>query len=324
MKRFRYGVQTAFARAASAVLPCAPFAVVRVAGAVFGWLIYRLGSVPRRIARANLDLAFGDTKTLAEKKWIARRSMQSIATTILTLFWMSRPSRKRLERLADLDEESLAKLREAIARGKGVVLATLHYGNWELLAVYGGVVGLPFRIVVEEMRNAPLEAELFRLRSVTGNQIVAQRGAALKLLKALRRGEVATLLTDQNAPEGGGGDWLEFFGVPAFSNNIAAALAVRTGAALFSCHATPLPGGRFRLVYGPEIPYTVTGDYEADVRRISQQCMTHFEELIREHPEFWLWGYKRWKHRRDLGDNRYPFYTSGAVLPTRKPTSASA
>jgi KDO2-lipid IV(A) lauroyltransferase len=315
-------MQTALARAATVVLPCLPYSAVRAIARCFGWLAYRLDSGARQISLANLDVVFSDAMPRAEKERIACRSMQSLAATILTLFWSRGQSRERLDKIVELDAECLARFREALARGKGVVYATLHYGNWELLALAGGHYGMPLQIVAETMRNEAVGRLIARLRAGTGNHMIPQRGAAPKLLRAVRHGEAAVLLIDQNAPEEGGGEWLEFFGLPAFNNVLAAALAVRTGAALFSCHAMPLPNGQVRLVYGPEIPYTVTGDYDADVRRVSQQCLAHFEELIRAQPEFWLWSYKRWKHRRDAGDTRYPFYTSPGVLPTRKTTSA--
>ena len=322
-KRFRYGLQTTVVRALSLVLPWLPFVVVRLMGWCVGTLVYYVGIVPRRIALANLDVAFGNTKSFLKKRRIARRSMQSAATTILTLFWTARAPHQaahgpRLDRIVDVDRESLETMRSEMLNGRGIVIATLHYGNWELLAIYGGYTGLPLQIVAEEMRNTDLEMELRRLRSMTDNQMISQRNAGLKLLKAIRRGEAASLLIDQNAPEETGGDWFEFFGLPSFCTNVAAALAVRTGAKIFSSHATPLRNGKVRLVYGPEIPYTLTGDTEADIRRINQQCIAHFEELIRAHPEYWLWAYKRWKHRRDLNDDRYPFYTSDAVLSLRK------
>lgn len=331
-KRFRYALETAGFRLLICLLPCLSFRGLQGLARGLGSLAYRVAGKPRRIALANLDVAFGHTKPLAEKERIARCSMQNLATTILTLFWSARQTPKELHAVVEPDAENLDFARQVVARGKGVVCATLHYGNWELLSLATGNYGFPVHIVAEFSRNAALAELIHGLRSRTGNRIIAQRGAAPKLLRALRKGEVVVLIIDQNAPEEGGGEWLEFFGLPAFNNVIAAALAIRTGAALCSCHTVPMPDGRVRVVYGPEIPYTVTDDYEADVRRVSQQCLDHFEQLIRQQPGFWLWTYKRWKHRRDLGDTRYPFYTSEGVLPlpsrankqTNAPQSSSA
>lgn len=319
-KRFRCGLESALARLAATFVPMLPYQVMRQMAYGLGWCAYFLDGRSRRISLANLDLAFGDSKSPRDKARIARHSMQNFAATLLTLFWSSRLTNPQLAALVEVDTDGLRHLRQRLAAGRGAVVVTPHYGNWELLLLHGAASGLPLRVITEARRNQAVEALITCLRSRSGARIIPQRGAALKLLKALRRGECVILITDHNPPEEGGGEWLEFFGVPAFSNNIAAALALRTGAPLFACHSLPLPDGRVRLIYGPEIPYTITGDDHADIRRISQQCLDHFEKIIRENPDHWLWFYKRWKHRKDITPARYPFYTSTEPLslPSRR------
>jgi KDO2-lipid IV(A) lauroyltransferase len=309
-KRFRYRVGTILVRAFRAILPRLPYSMlVRLAHGI-GWLAYQLAATPRRIALANLDLVFGDTKTRAEKELIACRSMQNLTSTLLSLFWSERLRQENLDQVVVIDPDNLRFAKELLSRGNGGICASFHYGNWELHGIISGMLGIRLHIAADTIRNKTIEETVTQLRSRTGNRIIQQRGAAGKLIKALRQNECAVLLIDQNAPEDGGGMWMEFFGVPVFNNITAAGFALHTGAPIMTGVARPMPDGRLQLIFGPEIPYVVTGDREADLRRISQDCLRHCEKLIREHPEFWIWSYKRWKHRRDYGDNRYPFYTS--------------
>ncbi|MCX7887680.1 MAG: hypothetical protein N3B01_10580 [Verrucomicrobiae bacterium] len=313
-KRLRYALEAAAFRFCTCIISRLPYRAILILAKAGGFCAYHLATRPRRIALANLDVAFGNTKSPTEKKEIARRSMQNFATTMLSLMWTKRRALEKLNQVVEIAAEDLARAREVLSRGRGVVCVTLHYGNWELLALAAGAQGFPLHIVTETLRNRSLENQVTQLRSSTGNRIVPQQGAVKKLLRVLRKGEAVALIIDQNPPEEGGGEWLEFFGLPAFSNVAAAALALRTGAPVFACHAVPLPNGRIKIAYGPEIPYTPTGNNDTDQKRLSQQCLRHFEELIRQRPELWLWCYKRWKHRRDADDSRYPFYTSPAVL----------
>lgn len=309
-KRFRYEVGTFLVRVLRAILPRLLYSMlVRLARGI-GWLAYRLAAKPRHISLANLDLVFGDTKTRAEKERIACRSMQNLALTLLSLFWSEHLRQDNLDRVVVINPDNLRDAKEVLRRGKGIICASLHYGNWELLALVLGMLGIRLHIVADTIRNKSIEETVTQLRSRTGNRIIQQRGAAGKLIKALRQNECAVMLIDQNAPEEGGGMWMDFFGVPVFNNVTAAGFALHTGAPILTGIAKPTPDGRLQLIFGPEIPYVVTGDREADLRRISQDCLRHCEKLIREEPEFWIWSYKRWKHRRDYGDNRYPFYTS--------------
>ena len=88
-----------------------------------------------------------------------------------------------------------------------------------------------------------------------------------------------------------------------------AALALHTGAAIVPGVAHPLPDGRCRIVYGPEIAYQATGDYDTDVRAINQQCLRFCEDVIRQQPEHWMWSYKRWKFLPEERRDGYPFYS---------------
>lgn len=314
-KRFRYQLEAIVVGTLAWLMPRLSYDTVRRLGAALGYLGYFLLAKQRRIARANLDVAFGDTKSPAEKKRIAHISFQTFGATLFKLFWAPRFDHEQLGKIVEANLDRLKCIHELQSRGKGVFWLTLHFGDWELLSLATGLYGMRLNVVTETMRNQALERVFVRLRSVTGHCIVPQRSAALKIYKALKRGETVAVLTDLNAPEETGGLWLEFFGVPVFNNASVAALALRSGAAIIGCYAYPLPDGRLKIVYGPEIAYTPTGDYETDLRTISQQCLTFCENTIREHPEFWLWSYKRWKHRKDYGDARYPFYTSPEPLP---------
>ena len=323
-KLFRYQLEAVMVETLAWLMPRLSYGVVRRLGSGLGCLGYYLLAQQRRIARANLDVAFGDTKSPKEKERISRLSFQNFGATLFKLFWGPSFNHEKLGKLVEANVDRLLCIHELQTRGKGVFFLTLHFGDWELLSLATGLYGMPLNVVTETMRNTALERVFARLRTVTGHRIVPQRSAGLKIYKALKRGETVAVLTDLNAPEETGGLWLEFFGLPVFNNASVAALALRSGAAIIGCYAYPLPDGRLQAVYGPEIAYTPTDDYETDIRTISQQCLTFAEDIIREHPEFWLWSYKRWKHRRDAGDTRYPFYTSSAVLPARKSTQVSA
>ena len=313
-KRLRFRLETFGARSiAWMTLRLSRRSVGQLARAV-GWLGYYLLPMPRRIALANLAVAFGSTKTRLEKQRVARASSQNFAATILTHFWAPRLTRDTLGQFADVDAEGLKLVRDLCAKGRGIIFVTLHYGDWELLGLATGFYGFDLTVVTKTMRNAGLETIFSRLRAQSGNHIISSRHAGAKLLKALRRGHCVALLIDQHVGPRGGGLWCDFFGVPVLTTSLMARLALHSGAAIVGCVAHPLPDGRSRMVYGPEIRCEPTGDDEADVRSITQQCLQYCERTIRERPEPWLWSYKRWKVRPHQEPGRYPFY-SRPLLP---------
>jgi KDO2-lipid IV(A) lauroyltransferase len=308
-KRLRFRLETALARTLSWLVPKFSRRTVQRAGRALGWLAFYLSAQSRRVALANLDIAFGGAKSRAEKLRIARASMQSAAATLLCLFWAPRLTRENLAQFAEVDEQSLRRVRQIAARGAGIIFITPHFGDWELLGLATGFYGIQLTVVQEAEQNVALEEIFARLRAVSGHRIVPNRYAAATLLKTLKRGGSIALLIDLNSTPNRGGMWLEFFGLPVFGIAAAGALAMRTGAAIVPGIAQPLPDGRTRIVYGPELDYQLTGNDEADARAINQQCLSFCEQLIRSAPEHWLWSYKRWKFLPAEQRAGYPFYS---------------
>jgi Kdo2-lipid IVA lauroyltransferase/acyltransferase len=308
-KRLRHRFEAAVLRTLAWLVPKFPRRFVRRVGAALGALVYRLSPTLRRVSLENLEVAFGDTMTCAEKLRIARASLQNVGATFLGLFWAPRLTREDLELIVDLDAEGVACVRDLKARGKPIIFITLHYGDWELLGLAMGFYGIPLTVVQEAMRNEAMGNILARLRSRSGHRLVPGRFAATTLLKTLKRGGNIALLIDLNATRKRGGVWLDFFGLPAFSYSAMGALALHSGAAIVPTAATPLPHGRVRIVYGPEITREPTGDYDADVRALNQKCLAFCEDVIRRQPEFWMWSYKRWTPRATAERGRYPAYS---------------
>ena len=276
-----------------------------------GWIGYYVLTPKRRLAHANLDIAFGDTKSRREKSVIARASFQNFTATELTLFWAPRVTRQAAEHLVEQDAAELQRVRGLVARGKGTIFIAMHYGDWELLGLTSPFFGIIASIVARELRNPKASAIIERLRSASGQRIVPRRGAVSKLLGALRRGELITLLIDLNAPHGEGGVWVDLFGLSVLASTTAATLACRTGAAIIPVVAEPLPGGRIQIFWGREIP-SAGNSSAAEIQNIAQQCMHFCEASIHAKPEYWLWAYKRWKYSPTPTRERYPYYAKCA------------
>src|SRR5712671_377966 len=131
-------------------------------GRAVGWLAYFLAKRERMIASANLDVAFGDSKSHEEKRRIARASLQNAIATVLGLFWSPRLTAENLERYAEVDHAGLERARQISASGRGIVFISLHYGDWELLGQVTALLGLPFTVATEDMANTEMQGLLTR------------------------------------------------------------------------------------------------------------------------------------------------------------------
>jgi lauroyl/myristoyl acyltransferase len=319
-KRWRFALEVlAFDLLAATIPRLSRRQVGRLAAALGDWY-WRCSARTRHISRANLALAFGDALTSADRDRIGRASCRHFCDTMLSLLWEPAtdtvPVADRLEWDA-AEWERVQSLRRA---GSGLIFVVPHFGDWEALGLLTARLGLTTTVVMDMPANPRLAEQLRRWRSRTGNTVIAQRGAAPKLLRALRRGEAIALLLDLNADPRSGGVWVEFFGKPVYNNAAAAWLALRTGAPLVLATGRRLaPDGKVRATFTPLPVPPRTGDEPADVRALSQMCLRHCEQLIIAAPEFWLWSYKRWKyHPPGATATGFPFYTrpfAGAVAP---------
>ncbi len=187
--------------------------------------------------------------------------------------------------------DGLENFKSAQARGRGVLVATAHFGNWELSAFAHALMTAPMNIVVRPLDNPKLDALVSARRAMSGNKIISKREAAREILRALKGGEAVGILIDQNTSLDEG-VFVDFFGVKACAGAHFARFADHSGAAVVPGYALwSEQEKRYILRFDPEIE--MTGDVQEDTQRIH----SHLERAIREHPEQYLWIHRRWKTR---------------------------
>lgn len=309
LKRLRHRLEAFGLHVATVVIPKLPRDVAYGFASLMGWLAYVVLREDRRVAYANLDIAFGDAMPRHEKRRIVRGTFQNLAANAVGLFWSPRINAENVRDYVDVDEGNRGWFQEIQGRGNGVIFITQHYGDWELLSLASGYLGAKYTGVMESTKNPAVGETISRLRSRSGHVIVHPRFAVVKLFKAVSRSETVGILVDVNARRGRGGVWLDFFGLPVFNPAAVAELAMRTGAAIVFVAAQPLPGRRIKILFGPEIPVERTGDKDKDVLATSQRCLDECAKLIRANPDHWMWTYKRWKRRPTPEVGRFPFYS---------------
>ncbi len=187
--------------------------------------------------------------------------------------------------------EGLEHFEAARRNGRGVLVATGHLGNWELSAFAHAWLTAPMNVVVRPLDNPLLDDFLRRRRELSGNRSISKRDIARPILKALAANEAVGILVDHNSAADSG-VFVDFFGVPACADSGFAKLAARSGAAVIPGFALWSEKERkYVLRFYPRIP--ITGDPLLDTARVQQAI----EEIVRAHPNQWLWIHRRWKTR---------------------------
>jgi Kdo2-lipid IVA lauroyltransferase/acyltransferase len=263
-----------------------------------GWLLWVSGSESRKVTEENLRICFPE-KTEPERIHIAKQRMWHLSMTVLELgaVWCWTPQ-KLLEYMDTPQNEAL--LDQLVAKGKGVVLLVPHHGNWEALGPYVGskhpLVCLYQPPKIEAVGNIVLKS-----RSRFSSELAPTNAKGVKmLLKALKRGEVVSILPDQ-VPPAGSGDFAPFFGTPALTMTLVYNLLKRTGASVAISYAKRVNGQKhFQPIFREVSPALYSSDTQKSIEALNESV----ESVVSECPEQYQWEYKRFK-RQPNGEKPY-------------------
>jgi lauroyl/myristoyl acyltransferase/tetraacyldisaccharide-1-P 4'-kinase len=257
----------------------------------------RLGSVARRalpkrdaLALRNLQIAFPEREASALRA-ILDECWRHFGRETLRYLRMRNLSLEEVTALCTVENGHL--LDEAIARGRGAVLITAHWGSWEVagLAVMAMVPSL--QSVARPLDNELLERDLQQLRAKTGAAVVDRRNAARVLLRALSQNAVVALLPDQ-AVQPREGVLVPFLGRPAWTTPAPAKMALRSNATMVFGFCKP-ERATYRLEVVESIDLESLPDDERDPIALTTRMNEIISRRIREQPELWLWMHDRWK-----------------------------
>ncbi len=260
-------------------------------GAVVGTLVYAVARRRRALALANLGAAFPEKEPqqIAE---MAKRVFENFGRTAAEFLRTRHLSAETVSNLVEI--EGLEKVDRALQEGKGALMITAHFGNWELMARYLTDRGYRLSVVARDA-NDPRTTEIVNeIRRENGYQVFSRGNAAKFILGCLRRNELVGILPDQNA----GDVFLRFFGRECGSVVGPAVIHLRTGAPLIPIFCVRLPGDRHRIEVHPPIETALTGDTDRDAKAIMEEVQAAIERQVRRYPDQWLWFHDRWKSAR--------------------------
>jgi len=286
------------------LLELLPRPAARFVGASFAAVAYAIRAPLRRSAMFNLRLAFPD--------WTDARRRRVIRGMIRQIGWMAgefsqfpKYTRERIERIVVVDGSE--NFEAARRRGKGVLFLTGHMSAWELAPFAQALYGHPLHFLVRPIANKRVDALINGYRCRSGNQPIEKNRSARAILKVLGDGGTVGVLADHNT-DIEESVFVDFFGVPASTTSGLARIALRTAAAVVPGFLLWDEGrGRYRLRFEPCVELARTGNEGSDVIENTARFTRVIEDIVRAHPEQWLWVHKRWKTRPPGEKPLYPF-----------------
>ncbi|HEY7943243.1 MAG: 4'-phosphopantetheinyl transferase superfamily protein [Burkholderiales bacterium] len=259
-------------------------------------LLYHLLPLRRRVILENLRRVFGAAVPDAEIVRLAQAHyahLWRLGGEFIRFRWLSAARKSALIRVDNVDA-----LARALDRGKGALILTGHFGNFEV-ATIAGLRHFPhmqgrFHFVRRAIRPRWLDALVTRRFRQGGFGVLGKRGSLEAILELLEAGDLIVFPFDQHAgpPDGIA---VDFFGQPAGTFKSLAILALATGAPVVPASSWREPDGSHVLRFEEALPLFVSDNVNEEIRRNTRAYNAMLEILVLRHPEQWFWVHRRWK-----------------------------
>jgi KDO2-lipid IV(A) lauroyltransferase len=261
-----------------------------------GKLIHRFVPFRRNVVQANLRRVYGDRISDAEIVRLAQAHYGHLARLVGEFFrfrWLSRAQKTAMVRV-----ENIEALVAALAWGKGALVLTGHFGNWEVATIAGignhpEVVGR-FHFVRRAVKPKWLDALVTRRFERAGFGVLGKRGSLDAMLAVLERGDMIVFPFDQHARPPDGIE-VDFFDQPAWTFKSLAIIALTTGAPVVPASSWREPDGRHVLRFDAPMTPIESADTNEAIRLNTRAYNAALERLVLRHPEQWYWVHRRWK-----------------------------
>lgn len=269
-----------------------PLSGARRLGRAFGSVFYTVPGYRRDVTLSNLRRAFPEKPNL-ELERIARGAYANVGIALFELMWFPRMSPERLRKLFHFDKPEVVK--NAYEKGKGLLMLTAHFGNWEYLAQsIIATFGVPTNALVKTQANRLVDRSITRLRERIGTKVIRMETSLRDVLRALRDGEIVGIVADQAAPKENVP--IEFFGAKVPTHQGPSVLSLKMGSPIVAIFSVRRSDGSYDAYVEPVPSEDLSGYTEENVIELTRRHVKITEEFIRRYPDHWMWMHKRWKH----------------------------
>ena len=261
-------------------------------GGMLGRFIGFIFKKRKQIAFDNIKQAFNDKFNDDQINAIVKQVFTNIGRTLIEFCRFEKVGRERYRQI--IKPDGLDILEKVKSEGKGGILVTAHFGNWEMLGAYLTNHGYNVDAMVAIQHNNKIDKMVNGFRKVFEIGIIHIGGTNYRqIFKALRNNRFVIIVPDQHDPSAS--LIMDFFNRKT---------TVARGPALFAiknqCPIIPILNRRidydhYQIMVGEPIYSELSGDEENDVINLSRKYMDYFEKVITEYPEQWMWTHRRWK-----------------------------
>lgn len=259
-------------------------------GRVLGLIWFYMVPIRRGVVFGNLARALPERSE--EHRAIAREAYAHFGESAFEFLKLHRMNRH--ETLKHVHLHGMENYERAMMKGRGVIVVTAHFGNFDLLACCQAQMGIPLAIVSRDLHNSGVDRFWMKTRESWGLKIFPDKGAAKSILRWLREGNVLGLTVDQRTSSKKGGVQIDFMGCPAWTTTVPAVLARRSQAALLPVHIERRLDGGHDIIVEPEIEIAREQGRDT-ILDLTAQINEIIGNWVRSRPSHWMWLHRRFQ-----------------------------
>ncbi len=278
-------------RAVSWLIQLFPLKILYAVSGFITKTVFMLWKEKRDNVYANykqvLSVKYGRPAADAEIKEVMKKNFYNYGKFTVEFLYINKLVRQGV--LPEIRGTGIAEMDRARSFGKGLIIGTLHFSNWDIagITISGRMKGKAEVWAIADDLGGGYNRFIQKSRNAYGINIVLPSKNLKDAYKCLQDNGVLNVLVDRPVlRDDKSGAEVDFFGKKVFISTATARIALKSGAKIIIGCMTR----EKNVMYGepgPMLEYNLTGDYEKDAHIITQAIMKEAERIITKYPEEW-------------------------------------
>jgi len=268
------------------------FSSIKFTSKFLAVIFFKVFRIRRNVVKKNLSIAFPNLST-EEIRNLAFKNYQSIAITFLEILNLQKKDKDYIRKY--FSDKGFDSVRKKYKEGKGLILLTAHFGNWEMGAIASGIhMDEGISVLVKKQKNIYVAKWLTSFREKFGNSEITLGASIRELYKTIKNKRIVGIVGDQRGKRDG--VKVNLFGKETATFPGTAAIALKTGCPVIVLLCARKADGNYEAII-EEIPLDdIIGSDAEKIKKFNQRYMKILEKGIKKYPEQWFWMHNIWKY----------------------------
>lgn len=264
----------------------------RKAASFFGYVLFNIIPVRKKVVIGNLQIAFPDKK-INEIEKIALKCYKNICTTFFELMYLPNLSNDQISSMIETEDSHF--IIDNYKKNKGVIFLTGHIGSWEIAALTSAAVGgIPMNLLAQPQSNKYITDWLKVARGRFGNKVLELGLSVRHVYEAIKKGELVGIVGDQRGPRDG--VRVKFFGKDTYLYPGAVSFALKAGCPIILAVVIRKNDGNYTAIFQQLSFDNLPEDDNSKITELNQRYISFIEKFVRQYPDQYFWMHKIWKY----------------------------